>query len=113
MPHEAKDYKERLGKKVKDMTAEQKREYGRLRVKDHRAKKKSAKVAPKKKIKLMNDGKIPNSKMKCFMRTAINRDQRAKENCRMCLLTKINFIEEMRKRKETRIKRNKVFPMSI
>tara|TARA_R110000787_G_scaffold132356_2_gene244544 strand:+ start:359 stop:715 length:357 start_codon:yes stop_codon:yes gene_type:complete len=72
MPHEAKDYKERLGKKVKDMTAEQKREYGRLRVKDHREKKKSAKVAPKKKIKLMNDGKIPNSKMKCFMRTAKN-----------------------------------------
>jgi len=93
MPHEAKDYKERLGKKVKDMTAEEKREYGRLRVKDHREKKKSAKVAPKpkkkiklmkpkeapkpkKKIKLMkpitNDGNIPNSKMKCFMRTAKN-----------------------------------------
>jgi len=88
MPHEAKDYKERLGKKVKDMSAEQKREYGRLRVKDHRQKKKSAKVVPKKKIKLMkpeppkpkkkiklkkpNDGKIPNSKMKCFMRTAKN-----------------------------------------
>ena len=107
MPHEAKKYKERLGKKVKDMTAEEKREYGRLRVKDHREKKKSAKVAPKpapkpkKKIKLMKpkepepkkpkkikmdakqfeksyaktaskDGKIPNSKMKCFMRTAQN-----------------------------------------
>ena len=77
MPHEAKDYKQRLGKKVKDMTAEEKREYGRLRVKDHRAekqKKKSAKT--KKKIKLMkpvsNDGNIPNSKMKCFMRTAKN-----------------------------------------
>ena len=74
MPHEAKDYKQRLGKKVKDMTAEEKREYGRLRVKDHREKKKSAKT--KKKIKLMkpitNDGNIPNSKMKCFMRTAKN-----------------------------------------
>ena len=56
------------------MTAEEKREYGRLRVKDHREKKKSA--MPKKKIKLMkpasNDGKIPNDKMKCFMRTAQN-----------------------------------------
>ena len=74
MPHEGKDYKQRLGKKVKDMTAEEKREYGRLRVKDHREKKKSAKT--KKKIKLMkpitNDGNIPNSKMKCFMRTAKN-----------------------------------------
>lgn len=87
MPHEGKKYKERLGKKVKDMTVEEKREYNRLRVKDHREKKKSAKVAPKpkKKIKMgakefekayaktpSKKGKIPNSKMKCFIRTAQN-----------------------------------------
>lgn len=54
------NYKKRLGKKVKDMTAAEKREYQRLRTKDSRA------------GNVKNTGNIKNSKMKCFVRTAKN-----------------------------------------
>ncbi len=57
---ESQDYKKRLGKKVKDMTPAEKREYGRLRTKDSRS------------GNVKNTGNINNKKMKCFIRTAKN-----------------------------------------
>ncbi len=76
---ESKAYKAKLNKKVKDMSPEEKKEYGRLRTKDSRAKGKAT-TAPKKeepkkkkiKIKKANDGNIPNKKLKCFMLKAKN-----------------------------------------
>ena len=38
-PKTAKEYKERLGKKIKDMTAEEKKKYGRMRTAESRARK--------------------------------------------------------------------------
>ncbi len=96
----AKEYKAKLGKKVKDMTPEEKKEYGRLRTAESRAKAKTHKMAdgkemtgathtkssvpvkPKKKFKIKksvavgkggeNKGNIANKKLKCFMRKAKN-----------------------------------------
>ena len=96
----SKEYKQSLNKKVKDMTPEEKRKYGKLRTQESRAKKKGTHTMPdgsemtgsthnkdskpvKKKIKIKktggvnaktgaNKGNIANKKLKCFMLTAKN-----------------------------------------
>ena len=66
----SKEYKQSLGKMVKDMTDEERKKYGQLRTKESRAKKKALEPPKEKKEKATKN--VPNKKLKCFMLTAKN-----------------------------------------